>query len=139
MGTIFNTSVLAVLLTVAPNRSYALELIETVTKEQAKLLGLQIRSNAAGTDAVLIVLEFETKGELKNYHRVALELHDRGKLLATSTLKEEESKPGRVVVSFAADRAKLDQFTLKVVTQSGLERVGHVIRVKDFVKLDKLR
>jgi len=54
-------------------------------------------------------------------------------------LKEEESKPGRVVVSFAADRAKLDQFTLKVVTQSGLERIGHVIRVKDFVELDKFR
>ena len=133
-------STLAVLLVLAPNWSYALESIEIVTKERAKALGLEIRSNAAGPNAVRIELEFAIQGELKDYHRVALELHDGEKLLATSTLKEEESKPGRVVVSFAADRAKLDQFTLKVVTQSGPgDRIGHVIQVKDFVELDKLR
>jgi hypothetical protein len=140
MKTVFKTFALAVLLAVAPNRSHALESIELVTKERAKALGLEIRSEAAGPDAVLVVLEFDTKGELKNYHRVALELHDGGKVLATSTLKEEQSKPGRVLVSFTADRAKLDQFTLKVVTESSArERIGHVIRVKDFVDLDKLR
>jgi hypothetical protein len=140
MRTIFTVSVLAVMLAVAPNRSYALESIEIVTKERAKSLSLQIRANAAGPDAVLVVLEFETKGELKNYHRVALELHDGEKLLATSTLKEEEAKAGRIVVSFAADRAKLDQFTLKVVTQHGpRDRTGYVLKVKDFVELDKLR
>jgi hypothetical protein len=140
MKTIVTITALAILLAVAPNRSYALESIEIVTKERAKALGLQIRSNAAGPDAVRVELEFEIQGELKGYHRVALELHDGGKLLATSTLKEEESKPGRVVVSFAADRAKLDQFTLKVVTQSGPRtRTGHVIQVKDFVELAKLR
>ena len=132
-------SVLAVLIVIAPSWSFALESIEIVSKERAKELGLEIRSNAAGPDAVRIELEFETRGELKNYHRVALELHDGGKLLATSTLKEEDSKPGRVVVSFAADRTKLDQFTLKVVTQStSRHRIGYVIQIKDFVTLDKL-
>jgi hypothetical protein len=140
MKTIVTITVLAILLTVAPNRSYALESIEIVTKERAKALGLEIRANAAGPDAVRIKLEFAIQGELTDYHRVALELHDGGKLLATSTLKHDESKPGRVVVSFAADRANLDQFTLKVVTQSGPRtRTGHVIQVKNFVELDKLR
>ena len=140
MKTVFNIFVLAVLLVVAPNRSYALESIEIVTKERAKALGLEIRTNAAGPDAVRVVLEFETKGELKDYHRVALELYDGEKLLVTSTLKEDESKEGRVVVAFAADRAKLDLFTLKVVTQRGpRDRTGHVIQVKNFVELDKLR
>jgi hypothetical protein len=113
MKMIVNLSVLAILLVIAPNRSLALESIEIVTKERAKALSLEIRSNAAGPDAVRIELEFAIQGELKDYHRVALELHTGGKLLATSTLKHEESKPGRVVVSFAADRTKLDQFTLK--------------------------
>ncbi len=140
MKPIFPMFVLTVLLVVAPNRSYALESIEIVTQERAKALGLEIRSNAAGPDAVRIELEFAIRGELKDYHRVALELHDGAKLLATATLKEEESEPGRVVVSCAADRARLDQFTLKVVTQSGPRtRTGHVIRIKDFVELDKTR
>ncbi len=139
MKTILQLSTLAVLLVFAPNWSYAFEEIEIVTKERAKVLGLEIRSNAAGPDAVRIELEFPIQGELKDYHRVALELHDGGKLLASSTLKEEGSKVGRVVVSFAANRAKLNQFALKVVTQSGEERIGHVIQVKNFVELDKLR
>lgn len=130
----------AIVFFIASNRSYALESIELVTKERAKALGMEIRSNAAGPDTVRVVLEFDPKGELKNYQRVALELHDGGKLLATSTLKEEEAKAGRIVVSFAADRAKLDLFTLKVVTQAGPRtRTGHVIKVKDFVELENLR
>jgi hypothetical protein len=140
MRMILHVLALGALLVVAPNWSYALESIEIVTQERAKALGLEIRSNAAGPDAVRIELGFAIQGELKDYHRVALELHNGGQLLATSTLKHEESKPGSVVVSFAADRAKLDQFTLKVVTQSGPRtRIGHVIQVKDFVELAKLR
>ena len=83
MKTILQTLAVAVLLVVAPSWSYALESIEIVTKERAKALGLEIRSNAAGPDAVRIELEFAIQGELKDYHRVALELHNGEKLLAT--------------------------------------------------------
>ena len=87
-----------------------------------------------------MVLEFETKGELKDYSRVALEMQDEGKLLLTSTLREDKSPPGRIVVSFAADRAKLDKITMKVVVQySARGRAGHVLRIKEFVDLEKLR
>ena len=58
----------------------------------------------------------------------------------SSTLREEKSRPGHVVVSFAADRTKLDKITLRVVTQdSDGERIGYVIGVKEFVDLEKLR
>jgi hypothetical protein len=140
MKPIVTICALAVLAAVAPNRSCALEDIDMVTKERAKALGLEIRSNAAGPDAVRVELEFAVRGELQSYHRVALELYDHEKLVATSTLKEEDAKPGQVVVSFAAGRANLDHITLKVVTVGGaFERTGHVIRVKEFVDLDKLR
>ncbi|HUE73927.1 MAG TPA: hypothetical protein VMP01_23810 [Pirellulaceae bacterium] len=117
MKTIFTISAVAVFLVVAPSPCFALEDIEFVTKERAKSLGLEINSSAAGPDAVLVVLEFETKGELKDYSRVALEMEDEGKLLLSSTLREEKSPSGRVIVSFAADRTKLDKLTLKVVVQ----------------------
>lgn len=123
-----------------PSRCQALEEIEFVSKERAKALGLKVTSNAAGPDAVRVVLEFEAKGELKDYSRVALEMQDEGKLLLSSTLREDKSAPGRVVVSFAADRTRLDQLTMKVVVQhSARGRTGHVIKVKEFVDLEKLR
>lgn len=131
---------LVVAFAVSPNHIHALEEIEKVTKERAKTLGLEIRSKPAGPDAVRIELEFAIVGELKDYHRVALELHDGEKLIATSTLKHEESRPGRVVVSFAVGRASLERVTLKVVTQGGTRtRTGHIIKVKEFVDLQKLR
>ena len=140
MRTILKSSVLILLLVDTPSLCYALEGIEFVTKERAKELGLEIRANAAGPDAVRVELEFETKGELKDYSRVALEMEDEGKLLLSSTLREEKSPPGRIVVSFAADRAKLDKITLKVVVQySPRTRTGHVLKVKEFVDLEKLR
>jgi len=130
----------AIFLAATASLSLALEGIEIVTPARAKELGLEIRANAAGPDAVRVELEFEVKGELQNYSRVALEIHDAEKLVSTSTLREDPSRPGRILVNFAADRAALNKFTLKVVTQeSPRSRVGHVLRVHEFVDLAKLR
>ena len=140
MPAILKFSVLTFLLVAIPSLCCALEDIELVTQERAKELGLEIKANAAGPDAVRVVLEFETKGELKDYSRVALEMHDGEKLLLSSTLREEKGQPERVVVSFAADRTKLEKITLKVVVQySARGRTGHVLRVKEFVDLEKVR
>ncbi|MGI8980265.1 MAG: hypothetical protein ACR2FY_13650 [Pirellulaceae bacterium] len=140
MKTLLKPSAVTLLVVVFPSLCCALESIEYVTKERATALGLEIRSHAAGPDAVLVELEFETKGELKEYSRVALEMHDGERLLLSSTLREEKSPPGRVVVSFAAERTMQDKFTLKVVTQhSPRTRTGHVLRIKEFVDLEKVR
>ena len=118
----------------------ALEEIEIVTKERAKELGLEIRAGAAGPQAVRIELEFEAKGELQNYTRVALEMRDGERLITSSTLKEEPAKAGRMVVGFAADRASLGKIELKIVTQeSPRSRSGHILRMHEFVDLTKLR
>lgn len=140
MKTILNISVLSVLLVVAPSLCFAMMSIADVSKARAKELGMEIRSNAAGPDAVRIELEFESKGALKSFSRVDLEFRDGGKFLVTSSLKEERSKPGRVVVSFAADRAHLDKLTLRVVVQPApRDMTGYELQVKDFVELEKVR
>ena len=127
-------SVLTALLVIAPNWSFALESIEPVSKERAKELGLEIRSHAAGPGLVRVELEFETKDELKSFSRADLEIRDGDKLLVSSTLREDRPGPGRVVVSFAADRADLGKITLKVVAQPGERtRIGYEVRAKDFV------
>ncbi len=143
MKTILNILILTSLLLAASSRCFAYMGIEEVSKERAKELGLVIRSNAAGPDPVRVELEFDTKGLFKNFSRVDLEITQGGKLLMSSSLKEDRSKPGRVVVGFAADRANLDKITLRVVTerpgQVVPERTGYDLRVKDFVDLKNLR
>ena len=132
-------SVLTCLLVLAPSVCFAMMSIEIVSKDRAKELGLEVRANAAGPDAVRVELEFEAKA-LPGYSRVDLEIRDGGKLLSSSTLREDTAKQGRVVVSFAADRTKLSQITLRIVTGVGTRSmVGHDIPVKEFVDLDKLR
>ncbi len=114
--------------------------IEVVSKARAKELGMKIRSNAAGPNAVRVELEFETKGELKSFSRVDLEFREGGKFLVTSSLREDRSKPGRIVVSFAADRAHLDKLTLRVVVQPApRDMTGYDLQVKDFVEPEKVR
>ena len=132
-------SVLTCLVVLTPSVCFAMMAIEIVSKDRAKELGLEVRANAAGPDAVRVELEFETKA-LPQYSRVDLEILDRGKLLSSSTLREEPAKAGRVIVSFAADRTKLSQFTLRIVTGVGTRNMtGYDVQAKEFVDLEKLR
>ncbi len=140
MKTIFHTSALAVLLGVAASPCFAMMSIADVSAARAKELGMEIRSNAAGPNAVRVELEFETKGELKSYNRVELEIREGGKFLVTSSLREDRSKQGRVTVSFAADRTQLEKLVLRVVVQPTFgDMTGYELRLKDFVEPDKVR
>ena len=90
-------------------------------------------------DAVRVELEFPTKGELKLLSRVNLEISDGKKLLLSSSLlSEKDSKPGRILVNFTADRTQLDKIKLMVIVGDFDGRTGYLIRVKDFVDLSKL-
>ncbi len=140
MKTLLNISVLILLLVTAPSLCFAMADIEVVSKARAKELGMEVQSKAAGPDAVRIELEFKIEGALKSFSRVDLEISEGGKLLVSSSLREERSSPGRVVVSFAADRANLDKITLRVMVQPApRDMTGYVLRVRDFVELEKLR
>ena len=57
----------------------------------------------------------------------------------TAPLREDRSKPGRVVVSFTADRAQLDKLKLWVFVPESLGGTIYDLRVKDFVELKKDR
>jgi len=131
-------SVLAVLLAVAPSPCFALWEIGQVTKERAKELGMEIRSKAAGPNAVRVELEFAIKGKLKSFSRVDLRFNEGDKSLVTATLRENRSRPGRVVVSFAAERTHLDKITLWVMVPDMMPGgTIYELRVEDFVELDK--
>src|SRR5215216_2136275 len=71
MKTAFGVAALAVLL-VAPGPCFALWSIAPVSKERAKEMGMEVRSERAGPNHVRVELEFKAEGLLKNYSRVDL-------------------------------------------------------------------
>jgi hypothetical protein len=134
MKTTFNISAVAVFLVVAPSPCFALWEIAPVSKELAKKMGMEVRSERAGPNHVRVELEFKAEGELKDYSRVELQMGGGDNPSVTAPLREDRSKPGRVVVSFTADRAQLDKLSLWVMVPGNEGGTAYVLRVKEFVR-----
>jgi hypothetical protein len=130
-----SVAVLAVAFVALPGLAWALEDVITLTPQQAVALGMIVRAKASGSEAVSVELAFATTGALQKYERVELTIRDGKKLVVFTRLKEEAPMPGHVSVYFIADRAKIPECTLKVVTQDGLSRIGRVLPMKDFVNV----
>jgi hypothetical protein len=138
MQTIFHIAVLAVLVVVAPSPCFALWSIAPVSRERAKELDMEIRSKANGPNAVWVELEFKTGGKLKSFSHVDLRIGEGEKSLVIAPLREDRSQPGRVVVRFTADRARLDKLTLRVmVADMAPGGTAYELQVKDFVEREK--
>jgi hypothetical protein len=139
MKTILNTVVVAVILVVAPSPCFALWGIAPVSKEGAKELGMEVRSEPAGPNHVRVELEFKPEGKLTDFSSVDLRIGEGDNPPVTAPLREDRSKPGRVVVSFTADRAQLEKLTLWVMVPASLGGTIYDLRVKDFVEAKKDR
>lgn len=137
MKAILSISAAVLLLVAVPNRCFALWEISEVTKAEAMKLGIEVRSNAAGPDAVRVELEFKTDAEFKEFSHVDLRIGDGDKSLVTAALKEDRTKEGRVIVSFAADRSQLDRFRIWIMVPGGRGGVAYEMRMKDFVEVKK--
>jgi hypothetical protein len=140
MKSILNISAVAVFLVAASLPCFALWQGTPVSKKLAKQLGMQVRSEPAGPNHFKVELEFKPEGKLKDFGRVDLLIGEGDNPPVTAPLREDRSKPGRVVVDFTADRAHLDSLTLRVMvpwpTGGG---DAYELRVKDFVELKKAR
>jgi hypothetical protein len=131
MKAVVSVAIVAIFFAIAPRPCFALWEIAPVDTEQAKKMGIEIRSIGAGPNDVRIEMEFKPEGELKNLDRVDLRLGgDSG---VTAPLKEDRSKPGRVIVSFSASKAQLDKIDLWIMVPESLGGVIYEIRIKDFV------
>ena len=139
MKPIFTTSAVAVFFFVATSPCFALWWGGTISKEQAKEIGMEVRSERAGPNQVRVELEFKTDGWLKNFRGVALQIGEGDNSLVTASLQPDLSKPGRVVVSFTANRAQLDKARLSVSVPIGPGGQIYDLRVKDFVDPKKDR
>jgi len=102
-------------------------------------MGMEIRPTAVGPNHVRVELEFKPEGNLKDFSSVDLRIGEGDNPPVTAPLREDRSKPGRVVVSFTADHAQLDKLKLWVMVPESLGGTIYDLRVKDFVELKKDR
>jgi hypothetical protein len=119
----------------------ALISIHSVTAQEVKDWKIDVRALPAGPDDVRIEVEFAPESQFKDYRRVDFRMiGDDGKMLAVTSLKEERTKDGRVLVSFATNRENLGKIAIWVVTGGGA-RVGGAYEIKpmSLVDLSKLK
>lgn len=134
MKTISTVFALAVMLLVAPRACFALTLTEDVSTERAKQLGMEVRSEPASPNGVRVELEFKPEGKWKDFSQVDVQIGAEKNPLLTAPLREDRSKPGRVVVSFSAERGQLGIINLRVTVPELDGRTIYILRVKDFVE-----
>ena len=146
MKTILASLVLTFLTLAAPSPGLAMMEITFVSKERAKEMGIEVRSQANGPNEVWVELEFKAVGALKDFNPehhscVSLGIQDGKKfLLGYTALEQKRSASGGIVVRFMANRAFLDQVSLTIVVGAGLiPGGGYELHVKDFVDLAKLK
>ncbi|MCI0541466.1 MAG: hypothetical protein L0Z50_40215 [Verrucomicrobiales bacterium] len=140
MKTLLNSSLLFALLVITPTPCFALIIIEPVSKERAKQLGVELRLKGSGTNEVWVELEFKADGELKDFSHVSLEIREEGELLVGYVpLRGQPSDSGRVHVGFMANRAYLKKVILRMVTSRPKDIKGFDLLVMDFVDPEKLR
>jgi hypothetical protein len=96
---------------------------------------MEVRSTAAGPNQVRVELEFKPEGPFKNFSRVDLRFGEGDNPPLTAPLQEDRSKPGRIVVSFSADRAQLAKINLWLMVPDLDGGTIYHLRVKDFVEL----
>jgi predicted aspartyl protease len=138
MKTIFNISILAVLLGVAASPCFAMRSFGFVNKERAKEMGMEMRFTANGTHEVLVELEFKTEGYLKNFSPERHSVVELQTPDATAALQLKQPSPGHFAVSFRANGANLDKISLWVRLDAP-EDADYIVRVRDFIELEKVR
>lgn len=139
MKTLFHLAVLAVMIAIAPGTSFALWDLAPVSTGEAKKIGLEVRAERSGPNHIRVELEFKPEGQLKNFSHVDLRIGDGDNPPLTAPLREDRSKPGRVIVSFTADRAQLEKLHLWVMVTAELGGSVYTLRVRDFVDPKKDR
>ncbi len=130
------STVVVILLLVLPSECLAMMEIADVTKEQAKEMGLTVRSHKNGEAGIAVTLEFRTMGKLETFQRVELQIGEGKDRIMSAPLLASQPTPGSIVVRFSAYPAYLDKsiLTIVVIGNNPLGGEGYRIKVKDFIE-----
>ena len=139
MKPILSLPAAALLLALTPTPSFALWDVLVVSKQQAKELGFELRATH-GKKYTQVALEFSTDGKLKDFTQINMKLGKGDDLVVSAPLREDRSKPGRVVAGVTLGHTQLDKliFTVMVPYRDGaLGGVAYELPVKHLVDVKK--
>jgi hypothetical protein len=120
-----------------PRRAPALDLIQDVSKEKAKELGIQVRLQPRERD-VWVQVEYRAVGPLKEFKRADLDLTRDGKPLLSASLMPRKPSPDVMRFDFYIDPAALPDATVMVVVWSDpLTGIAYRLRMKDYAAMGK--
>ena len=124
---------------IAPGTCLAEMLIADVSREEAKGMGVTMRSRKNGDAGVEVRLEFKKSGQLKDFKRVELQIGEGKDRIMSASLLPAQPNPGTVAVHFSANPAYLTSSTLMIVVigDNDLGGEGYRFKVKDFIDLEK--
>ena len=139
MKMILRITILILMLVIASRNCIAEMLIADVSKEEAKQMGVTMRSAKSGDAGVKVWLEFKTNGKLRTFKRVELEIGEGKNRIMSAPLLPVQPVPECVVVNFSANPAYLAKSTLMIVVQgdNALGGEGYRLKVNDFIQLEK--
>jgi hypothetical protein len=131
---------IAALLTAAPP-SPAMISVGNLSPEQARELGIEMKSRGNGDAGVKVWIEFKKEGFLKAFTYAELRMADaEGKHLVSARLEPNPVVHGQpedlVSVAFSADPSQLAKCSFLVVAYgSSRGDVGYYLKVSDFLGL----
>ena len=105
--------------------------------EQARELGVVIKSKKYADDRIWISLELSTKGEFERFRRVDLAVKLGGLQLVTAPLEVTRSKPETISVGFFAHPSSLADSELQVVVDSRGSIVSQ-FKLRNFVNTKEI-
>jgi peroxiredoxin len=100
-------------------------------------MGIEVKSTETGPNQVRVELEFNAEGALHNLSHAELGFGKADHPAVIAPLREDRSKPGRVVVGFIADRTQLEELSLRVKVPEEDGGTIYVLRGKDFAEQKK--
>jgi hypothetical protein len=124
--------------------SFGMISVGELTKEQAKdRYGITMHARKNGDAGIKVWLEFKREGWLKDFTYAELRMEDaRGKHLLSAHLQPKphhhRQPEGVTTVAFSAAADELERCSFLVVCYGSNEGdVGYVLRVKDFIDVEK--
>lgn len=119
---------------------FAMRRVGVISQEEANESGIEIRATPAGPEAVWLELEFKPERKLADFSHVELEIREGGELaVAYAALEGKRSSSGSIVFRLMVSRRCIHKITLTLVTGPPMNQIGNELRMKDLVKIEKLR
>jgi hypothetical protein len=114
--------------------------VGSITPAEAADVGLTVRATPSGPHAAWITVEFATRGKLKDYSHLELQIEEGGKpILAYAVLGEKRDPNGTVRVTFMLSRAYVPKVKLAIVTGIPSNHAENQVALSEFVKVAEIR